>query len=109
MPRNEAAPALARTRIPSWATRCKLTKPALKFVLATSASMLIHGQLVVLLRDHAGVPFVVAKMIADIGVFSVGQLLLLRYLVFPKAKPPATQVDIEVETTPELGKLASES
>src|SRR5437773_10217004 len=52
----------------------KLTKPALKFVLATSASMLIHGQLVVLLRDHAGVPFVVAKMIADIGVFSVGQL-----------------------------------
>src|SRR5438067_11433389 len=43
----------------------KLTKPALKFVVATTASMLIHGQLVVLMRDHAGVPFVVAKMIAD--------------------------------------------
>lgn len=65
----------------------KLAKPALKFLLATVLAMVVHGQLVVLMRDHAGIPFVVAKLIADVAVFSVGQVLVLRYLVFPRAKP----------------------
>lgn len=85
----------------------KLAKPALKFLLATCVAMLVHGQLVVVLcrafgveqadpggftmapppkGDGAHVLFVVAKMIADVAVFSVGQLLVLRYLVFPKRR-----------------------
>ncbi len=63
-----------------------LASPALKFLAATAVSMVIHGQLVVMMRDRFGIPFVLAKIIADIGVFSVGQLLLLRFLVFPKKK-----------------------
>ena len=66
-----------------------LAKPAFKFVVATGLGMVVHGQLVVLMRDHAGIPFVLAKMIADMGVFTFGQLLVLRYLVFPKGKPSA--------------------
>lgn len=62
----------------------KLAKPALRFALATAVAMLFHGQLVVLLRDQLGVPFVFAKVAADVAVFSVGQLLVLRYVVFPK-------------------------
>ena len=80
----------------------KLAKPALKFILATGLGMVIHGQFVVLMRDHAGIPFVLAKVIADVGVFSVGQLLVLRYLVFPRSKPePADDDD---PTPPDEGE-----
>ncbi len=60
-------------------------KPALKFLVATAVGMVFHAQLVVLMRDQAGIPFVVAKMVADVGVFTFGQLLVFRYLVFPEA------------------------
>ncbi len=52
-------------------------------------SSVLHGQLVVWLRDLWGVPFVFSKMGADFVVFTVGHLLLLRYVVFPEAKPTA--------------------
>jgi putative flippase GtrA len=64
----------------------KLAPQALKFVVATGICMVIHGGLVSFLRDRQGVPVVLAKLIADICVFSIGQLLVLRYLVFPKAR-----------------------
>lgn len=66
---------------------------ALKFVLATGVAMLVHASFVWFFADHLHVPVVVAKLLADIIVFSVGQLLVLRYLVFPqkKAKPEAAQ------------------
>ena len=67
--------------------------------------LLIHGQIVVLMRDHVGVPFVFAKMIADLGVFSVGQLLWLRYLVFPKKPAIAKPVEPAEYVAPT--KLAS--
>jgi putative flippase GtrA len=57
---------------------------ALRFVLVAALSTVVHGQLVVWLRDVFGVPFVIAKMASDMVVFNVGQLLLLRYLVFPR-------------------------
>ena len=66
----------------------KLTGPAVRFVAVTLVSTLVHGQFVVWLRETVGVPFVAAKMVADVAVFSIGQLLLLRYLVFPKTKVP---------------------
>ncbi len=80
----------------------QLASPAAKFIVATAASMVIHGQFVVMLRDHFGVPFVVSKMIADVGVFSLGQLLVLRYLVFPKAKPSHTQPRLALEPAPSV-------
>lgn len=64
-----------------------LAPQAVKFVSVTAVSMLIHAYLVHLLADNWGVPVVLAKMAADILVFSVGQLLMLRYIVFPKWKP----------------------
>jgi putative flippase GtrA len=79
---------------------------AVRFALVALTSTLIHGQLVVWMRDSFGVPFVVAKMVADVLVFNVGQLLMMRYLVFPKkqdvvealglseATPPPTEAEV---------------
>jgi putative flippase GtrA len=62
--------------------------PALRFILVTVASSVVHGQLVVILRDRWGVPYVPSKMIADVCVFTFAQLFVLRYIVFPKPKGP---------------------
>jgi putative flippase GtrA len=78
-----------------------LGKEALRFVLVTAVSSLAHGQLVVWLRDHFGVPFVPAKMAADLVVFTLIQLVLLRYVVFTKKKK-AAKLKPESETQPRL-------
>ncbi|MFZ5468026.1 MAG: GtrA family protein [Myxococcota bacterium] len=78
----------------------KLASPALRFLLATGASMLLHGQLVVLLRDRLGVPFVAAKIVADMVVFTVGQLFVLRFFVFRKKRDvasPTSKRDLALE------------
>lgn len=62
----------------------KLADPALKWATMTVVQTLVHGQLVVMLRDWWSVPFVAAKMISDVLVFTVAQLLLVRYVVFKK-------------------------
>src|SRR5581483_9675626 len=64
----------------------KVADPALRWIAMTLVQTLVHGQLVVMLRDWWGVPYVPAKMAADLVVFSAAQLLLVRYLVFPKKK-----------------------
>jgi len=56
---------------------------ALRFVAGTFAGMLVHATLVRTLADRAGVPVVLAKLVSDVCVFTVGQLLLLRFFVFP--------------------------
>lgn len=56
---------------------------ALRFVAGTTVGMLVHGALVRTLADRAGVPVVIAKLVSDVCVFTVGQLLLLRFFVFP--------------------------
>jgi putative flippase GtrA len=66
-----------------------LAKPAVRFVLATLVAIAVHAWMVGLLADRMGVPVVLAKLAADVAVFSVGQLLVLRYIVFPRAEPPA--------------------
>jgi putative flippase GtrA len=70
----------------------KLASPAMRWLLMTVVQTIVHGQLVVMLRDWWGVPFVPAKMAADLVVFSAAQLLLVRYVVFPKKSPEATEV-----------------
>ncbi len=65
----------------------KVAMPAAKWVAMTAVQTLIHGQLVHVFRDWWGVPYPLAKMGSDIVVFGVLQLVLLRYVVFPKKKP----------------------
>ena len=60
----------------------------LRFVATTSVGMGAHASLVHVLADLFTVPVVLAKMIADLAVFGVGQLFLLRYVVFPVAREP---------------------
>jgi putative flippase GtrA len=73
-----------------------LRSQAAKFMGATACSMVIHASFVWMLADRMGVNVVIAKMIADVAVFSVGQLLVLRYLVFPKAPMPAASEALEL-------------
>ncbi len=61
----------------------QLAPQAAKFIASTGVAMLIHAAFVWFLADRLGTPVVIAKLIADVAVFSVGQLLVLRYLVFP--------------------------
>jgi len=58
---------------------------AFRYALTTLGAIAIHAPLVGILVDRLGVDLVVAKLMADVLVFSVGQLLLLRFLVFRKS------------------------
>ncbi|MBL8951663.1 MAG: GtrA family protein [Myxococcaceae bacterium] len=60
-----------------------------RWALVTAAQILVHGQLVTVLRDTLHVPFAPAKMLGDLVVFTLLQLLLLRYVVFPRPKTSA--------------------
>jgi putative flippase GtrA len=84
-----------------------LAPQAAKFALATAGGMLAHAQVVYILADRLDVPVVLAKLGADLIVFSVGQVLLLRYFVFPKKKPvlvarPALDVERVRDAEPSL-------
>ncbi len=65
-----------------------LAKPALRFALVAIVSMIIHGQLVALAVEKLHVAFVIAKLACDILVFTLGQTLALRFLVFAKNRRP---------------------
>ena len=56
---------------------------ALRFLAGTTVGMLLHAALVRTLADRAGVPVVLAKLVSDVCIFTCGQLLLLRFFVFP--------------------------
>src|SRR5215472_15732307 len=56
---------------------------ALRFLAGTAAGMGVHAMLVRTLADRLGVPVVLAKLVSDVCVFTFGQLLLLRFFVFP--------------------------
>ncbi len=61
---------------------------ALRFLAGTGVGMVVHGQLVRVLTDQE-MPLVLAKLTADVCVFTFGQLLLLRFFVFPARRSPA--------------------
>ena len=63
---------------------------ALRFLAGTTVGMLLHAALVRSLADRVGVPVVLAKLISDVCVFTFGQLLLLRFFVFPARRTLAT-------------------
>lgn len=56
---------------------------ALRFLAGTTVGMLLHAALVQTLADRVGVPVVLAKLASDVCIFTFGQLLLLRFFVFP--------------------------
>ncbi len=58
---------------------------AARYVLATGTAMLVHAGMMFLLTNVLGVFYVVSKFVADALVFSGGHLLLMRFLVFPRA------------------------
>lgn len=64
----------------------KLWGAVFKFALVMVATSSVHGQVVVFLRDVQALPYVVAKISADLLVLTFSQLLLLRYVVFPKSE-----------------------
>jgi putative flippase GtrA len=71
-----------------WAFRASGTPvagQAVKFIISTLIAMSIHAPLVGILADWLDVPVVVAKLIADVLVFSIGQLLAMRFLIFRKS------------------------
>jgi putative flippase GtrA len=59
-----------------------------RFAATISVGIVLHASLVHVLADLFAVPVVLAKLIADLAVFGLGQLFLLRYVVFPEAKEP---------------------
>jgi putative flippase GtrA len=61
----------------------------LRFLGGTMLAAGVHAGLVHLLTNKLGLFYVFSKLIADVLVFSVGNLLLLRFFVFPKNR--ATQ------------------
>jgi putative flippase GtrA len=65
-----------------------LLRPAIKWALMMLLQTAFHGQLVVWLRDQLGIPFTIAKFIADIPAATVLQLVAVRFFVF--ANPQAT-------------------
>jgi putative flippase GtrA len=56
---------------------------ALRFLAGTLVGMAVHAMMVRTLADRLGVPVVLAKLVSDVCVFTFGQLLLLRFFVFP--------------------------
>jgi len=83
---------------------------ARRFVLGTVAGMLLHGALVRALADGAGVPLVLAKLVSDVCVFTFGQLLLLRFFVFPvRSRPRASGPARSPRWSVRKGRIAAPS
>jgi putative flippase GtrA len=68
-----------------------VTGQAVKFLISTLIAMSIHAPLVGILADWLDIQVVLAKLIADVFVFSIGQLLAMRFLIFRKSTQKAPQ------------------
>lgn len=64
----------------------RLAGAGVRYVLVLLVLSTIHGQFVVWFRDGLGVHYVLSKFAADLCVFTFGQPLALRYIVFPRRK-----------------------
>jgi putative flippase GtrA len=66
-----------------------LARSAAKYAVMSLTLSTVHGQVTEWLCDGQGAPYVLAKIGADLLVFTVNQPPLLRYFVFPKKAQPA--------------------
>ena len=65
---------------------------AVRYFGALGCLMLVHATAVGLLTERAGLHILLAKLVADVTLLSGGQLLVLRYIVFPRNKTPRPAV-----------------
>ncbi|HUB08916.1 MAG TPA: GtrA family protein [Myxococcales bacterium] len=65
-------------------SRGKLSTELWRYVLGMAVAIAIHASLVYALADRLHVYYVAAKLIADVLVFGLGNLFLLRVIVFPR-------------------------
>lgn len=61
-----------------------LTSSGAKFLAMAVGTTLVHGQVVTWLVDTWAVPFTVAKLLGDALVVTIPNLLIMRFVVFPK-------------------------
>lgn len=59
---------------------------AVRYAAAIGCLMALHAPAVGMLTDRLELPIIVSKLIADVTLLAGGQLLLLRYVVFPRNK-----------------------
>lgn len=62
---------------------------AVRFAVGTAILVTVHAFVVSILANRLRAPLLVAKYSADVMVLLGGNLLLLRYFVFPAPKPAA--------------------
>ncbi len=65
-------------------SRGHVAAQAMRYFLGTVIAAAVHAGVVYLLTDRLHLYYVLSKFAADILVFTGGNLLLFRYLVFPK-------------------------
>ena len=63
-----------------------VARSGIKYFLMQAVLGVLHGQVTVMLRDHAGIHYVASKMMADMLVVTGPQMVLMRYFIFPKRK-----------------------
>lgn len=63
-----------------------LGSSGLKFVVMAVATTLVHGQVVAWLTETWSVPFTIAKLLGDVLVVTIPNLIIMRFVVFPKRK-----------------------
>ena len=59
---------------------------AFRYAAAIGCLMVAHASAVGMLTDRAQIHIVASKLISDVTLLAGGQLLLLRYVVFPRNK-----------------------
>jgi putative flippase GtrA len=65
-------------------SRGHVVSQAIRYFAGTVVAASVHAGVMYLLTDRLHVYYVISKFVADILVFTGGNLLLFRYLVFPK-------------------------
>jgi putative flippase GtrA len=75
-------------------TSATLGGALLRYVAAVTCLMSLHAAAVGLLTDRIGLHIVVAKMLCDATLLTGGQLLLLRWFVFPRNNKNAAAVAV---------------
>jgi len=60
-----------------------------RFLGGTALAAAVHAGLVYLLTNKLGIFYVFSKLISDVLVFTVGNMFLLRFVVFPKNRAHA--------------------
>jgi len=63
-----------------------------RYLVAIGCLIPLHAVTVGLLTDRVQIPIVLAKLLADATLLAGGQLLLLRYVVFPRNKDARSAV-----------------